>query len=94
MKRFEELTIKQVKKEILYFEQDNENPKSVIVICIGQSPDSEPYLQGDGTTCEHFFANVLIDGEPCSMGYEWNCDDEEITSSWNRDEENDDDESN
>ena len=82
MKRFEQLTFKQVKKEILYWEQDGENPKSVEVICAGQDPDSDIYEQGDGTTCEHFFAVVVIDGVKCWKGYEWNCDDEDITSSW------------
>ena len=82
MKTFEQLTIKQVKKEILYWEQDNENPKSVIVIYIGQCPDSEPYLQGGGTTCEHFFAIVSIDGVKRWKGYEWDCDEEDITASW------------
>ena len=32
MKRLEQLTFKQVKKEILFGEQDNENPKSVEVV--------------------------------------------------------------
>lgn len=83
MKLFEQLTLKQVKKEILYWEQDNENPKSVEVICAGQDPDTDIYEQGDGTTCEHFFAVVVIDGVKRWKGYEWNCDDEDITSSWN-----------
>lgn len=83
MKRFEQLTFKQVKKEILYWEQDNENPKSVEVVCAGQDPDSDIYEQGDGTTCEHFFAVVVIDGVKRWRGYEWNCDDEEVSSAWN-----------
>lgn len=83
MKLFEQLTFKQVKKEILYWEQDNENPKSIEVICIGQDPDGDIYEQGDCTTCEHFFAVVVIDGVKCWKGYEWNCDDEEISASWN-----------
>jgi len=89
MKRFEELTIKQVKKEILYFEQDNENPKSIIVISIGLAPFKECYTQDNGMVCEHFYANVLIGEEPCSIGYEWNCDLESITASFDRDEEDD-----
>lgn len=86
MKTFEQLTIKQVKKEILYREQHNENPKSIEVVCVGQEPDSDPYVQGDGSTCEHFFAVVLIDGVKHCMGYEWDCDDEDITASWDDDE--------
>lgn len=82
MKLFEQLTFKQVKKEILYWEQDNENPKSVEVVCIGQEPGSDIYEYGDGTMNEHFFAVVVIDGVKCWKGYEWNCDDEEISSSW------------
>ena len=82
MKLFEQLTFKQVKKGILYWEQDNENPKSIEVICAGQDPDSDIYKQGDGTMCEHFFAVVVIDGVKCWKGYEWNCDNEDITSSW------------
>ena len=35
MKRLEQPTFKQVKKEILFWEQDNENPKSVKVVCAG-----------------------------------------------------------
>ncbi len=58
------------------------NPKSIEVVCVGQDPDSDIYEQGDGTTCEHFFAVVVIDGEKHWKGYEWNCDDEDITSSW------------
>ena len=82
MKRFEQLTFKQVKKEILYWEQDNENPKSIEVVCAGQEPNSVIYEQGDGTMNEHFFAVVVIDGVKCWKGYEWNCDDEEISSAW------------
>lgn len=85
MKTFEQLTIKQVKKKILYWEQDNENPKSIEVVCVWQKPDSDPYVQGDGSTCEHFFAVVLIDGVKHCMGYEWDCDDENITGSWDDD---------
>ena len=80
MKLFEQLTFKQVKKEILYWEQDNENPKSIEVVCAGQDPDDDIYEQGDGTMCEHFFAVVVIDGVKRWIGYEWNCDDEEISS--------------
>lgn len=83
MKLFEQLTFKQVKKEILYWEQDNENPKSVEVVCVGQDPDSDIYPQCDFTPCERFFAVVVIDGVKRWRGYEWNCDDEEISSSWN-----------
>lgn len=82
MKRFEQLTIKLVKKEILFWEQDNENPKSVEVVCVGQKPDSDIYEQGDGTLCEHFFAVVAIDGVKRRRGYEWDCDHEEISSAW------------
>lgn len=82
MKRFEKLTFNQVKKEILYWEQDNENPKSIKVVCVGQDPDSDFYEQGDGTMNEHFFAVVVIDGEKYWKGYEWNCDDEEISTGW------------
>ena len=82
MKTFEQLTIKQVKKEILYWEQDKENPKSIEVLSIAQDPSSDLYEQGDGTTCEHFFAVVEIDGVKQWKGYEWNCDEEDITSSW------------
>ena len=85
MKTFEQLTIKQVKKEILYWEQDNENPKSIEVVCVGQNPGEDIYYQGDGEPCEHFFAVVLIDGVSFLKGYEWDCADEDITASWDDD---------
>lgn len=85
MKRFDKLTISQVKEEILYWEQDNENPKSIEVISVGQNPDADIYKQGDGSMCERFFAVVVIDGEKYMKGYEWDCDDEDITASWDDD---------
>lgn len=82
MKQFEQLTFKQVKKEILYWEHDNENPKSIEVICVGQDPDRNFYEQGDGSMNEQFFALVVIDGEKYWKYYEWNCTDEEISTGW------------
>lgn len=81
MKRFEELTISQVKKEILFWEQDSESPRDINVCCVGQDTDGL-YKQFDGSTCEHFFAVVGIEGMKYWRGYEWDCDEESITASW------------
>lgn len=90
MKAFEQMTIKQLKEKILHWEQDSKNPKSIEIVCIGLS-DNKTYIQGDGTRCEQFCATLLIDGEMCNKGYEWCLDDEEISASWNLDEEDDGD---
>ena len=79
MKQFEQLTIKQVKKEIIAWETEmGSKPKAVEVVSIGQHPDADIYKQGDDTLCEYFFANVIIDGEEKKRFYQWNLDDEEV----------------
>ena len=84
MKQLEQLTIKQVKKEIIAWETEmGREPKSVEVISIGQhstawNPDANIYMDGDGSTMEYFFANVIIDGEERMRYYVWDCDDEDI----------------
>jgi len=82
MKRFEDLTIKQVKKEILAWEYDKENPQKIEVITIGQDPDEDCYEQGDGHQCEQFYAEVMINDEVVNHGYEWDLEEETITSSF------------
>ena len=96
MKKFEQLTIKRVKKEIIAWETEmGREPKSVEVIYIGQNPDEELYEQDDGTFCEQFYAHVVIDGEEMTRYYEWNCTDEEISASSDEDShENDCDNNN
>lgn len=96
MKKFEQLTIKQVKKEIIAWETEmGREPKTVEVVSIGQHPDADIYKQGDDTLCEHFFACVIIDGEEKKCFYEWNLDDEEVDASSDEDplEYEDDDDS-
>lgn len=90
MKSFENLTIKQVKKEILAWEYDKENPQKIEVITIGQDPDEDCYEQGDGHLCEQFFAEIMIDDEPITRGYEWDMEEESITSSFDPNQEDDD----
>lgn len=83
MKRFEDMTIKQVKKEITRWEQNGDKSKSIDVVSIKLHPGGEVYKQGNGDTCEHFYADVVIGEEVVTnRGYEWDCDDEEISSSW------------
>lgn len=88
MKKFEQLTIKQVKKEIIAWETDmGTEPKRVEVIGVVWDPMLEPYEQGDGLTCEQFRAGVIIDGKLTTRCYEWCCDEEDITSEWDADVE-------
>jgi len=82
MKRFEDLTIKQVKKEILAWEYDAIEPKSITVQDIYVEDDNEVYKQGDGSECERFSAIVFIGSERKRIWYEWNITNEEISSSW------------
>lgn len=89
MKSFENLTIKQVKKEILAWEYDNENPQKIEVITIGQDPDADCYEQGDGHLCEQFYAEVMINDEVVSRGYEWDLEEETITSSFDPTQDDD-----
>ena len=91
MKSFENLTIKQVKKEILAWEYDKENPQKIEVITIGQDPDADCYEQGDGHLCEQFYAEVMINDEVVNRGYEWDWEEETITSSFDPNQEDDDD---
>ena len=79
MKQFEQLTIKQVKKEIIYWETgEGSQAKTVEVVSIGQSPDDTPY-KVDDHTCEMFHATVKVDGKTIARHYEWDRDDEEIS---------------
>lgn len=95
MKTFEQLTIKQVKKEIIAWETEmGSKPKTVEVVSIGQYPDVDIYKQGDDTLCEHFFANVIIDGEEKKRFYQWNLDDEEVDASSDEDPLEDEDDDN
>ena len=90
MKRFEDLTIKQVKKEIVYWETNNgTEAKTVKVFAIGQDPDEDMYEQGDGHWCEQFHADVEIDGEMVTRTYEWDTESEDINTGFDF-EENDD----
>ena len=91
MKSFENLTIKQVKKEILAWEYDKENPQKIEVITIGQDPDADCYEQGDGHLCEQFYAEVMINDEVVNRGYEWDWEEETITSSFDPSQDDDDD---
>ena len=91
MKSFENLTIKQVKKEILAWEYDKENPQTIQVITIGQDPDADCYEQGDGHLCEQFYAEVMINDEVVNRGYEWDWEEETITSSFDPSQDDDDD---
>ena len=84
MKQFEQLTIKQVKKEIIAWETEmGREPKSVEVLSVGQHSTAEDidaniYTDDNGATMEYFFARVVIDGEERTRYYVWDCDDEEI----------------
>ena len=86
MKTFEQLTIRQVKKEIIAWETDmGREPKSVEVNSIGQhpvgqDPDANIYTDGNGDTMEYFFANIFIDGIEMMRYYVWDCDEEDIVS--------------
>lgn len=91
MKRFEQLTIKQVKKEIIAWETEmGRESKTVKVICVGQGSTAEDidaniYTDGNGATMEEFFAVVVVDGEEKVQHYLWDCDDEEIYTGDNDD---------
>lgn len=93
MKRFEQLTIRQIKKEIIAWETEmGREPKTVEVVSVGQHSTSEEidaniYMDGpyDNITMEFFFARIIIDGEEMMRYYVWNCDEEEIYISSNED---------
>ena len=86
MKTFEQLTIKQVKKEIIAWETEmGTEAKKVEVISVGQHPDADIYKQGDDTLCELFFANVIIGGEEKKRFYQWSLDDEEVDAASDED---------
>lgn len=92
MKRFEDLTIKQVKKEIVYWETNKgTEAKTIVVHSISQDPDEDMYEQGDGHWCEQFYATVEINDELFKRGYEWDTESEDILSSWGYEENNDND---
>ena len=79
MKTFENLTIKQVKKEIIAWETSmGTEAKTVEVVNIGQDPDDDMYEQGDGHICEQFYAELIIDDEPVKRCYEWDTEEESI----------------
>lgn len=91
MKTFENLTIKQVKKEIIAWETNmGSEAKTVEVIAIGQDPDSDMYEQGDGHLCEQFYAEVMIDDQYVKRTYEWDCEEENINTGFDSDQDDDD----
>lgn len=81
MKRVEDLTIKQVKKEIVYWETENgKKAKTIVVHSISQDPDEDMYQQGNGHWCEQFYATVEINDEMLKRNYEWDTENEDIIS--------------
>ena len=91
MKTFENLTIKQVKKEIIAWETSmGSEAKTVEVITIGQDPDEDMYEQGSGHLCERFYAKIMVNDEPKNRGYEWDTEEEDITSAWDEYQDEDD----
>ena len=87
MKTFENLTVKQVWKEIVYWETGmGSQARTVEVVNIGQTPDDRPY-DVDGHTCEQFRAAVKVDGKTIARIYEWDRDDEEISLGLNEEDE-------
>lgn len=87
MKTFEQLTIKQVWKEIVYWETGmGSQAKTVEVASVGQKPDNRPY-KVDGHACEEFRATVKVDGKIVARCYEWDRDDEGISLGWNEEKE-------
>lgn len=92
MKRFEDLTIKQVKKEIVYWETNHgTETKTIVVHSISQDPDEDMYQQGNEHWCEQFYATVEINDELFKLGYEWDTESEDILSSWGYEKNNDND---
>lgn len=92
MKTFENLTIKQVKKEIIAWETNmGSEAKKVEVLSIGQDPDEDLYEQGDGHLCEQFYAEVIIDDQYVKRTYEWDCEDADINTGFDSDQDMDED---
>jgi hypothetical protein len=83
---FEAFTVKQIKKEIVFWEtRGGRDAKKVEVLSIGQDPDADMYTYDDVITAEEWYesfnATVIIDGKEHVMEYEISLADGSICSS-------------
>jgi hypothetical protein len=83
---FEAFTVKQIKKEIVFWEtRGGRDAKKVEVLSIGQDPDADMYTYDDVITAEEWYesfnATVIIDGKEHVMEYEVSLADGSICSS-------------
>ena len=83
---FEAFTVKQIKKEIVFWEtRGGRDAKKVEVLSIGQDPDADMYTYDDVITAEEWYesfnATVIIDGEVHVKEYEISLADGSICTS-------------
>lgn len=75
-KCYESFTVKQIKKGIVFWEtRGGRDAKKVVVLSIGQDPDTDMYTYDDDVTTaevwyESFNAIVIIDGKKYLKEYE------------------------
>ena len=80
MRRIENLTIKQIKKEVLAWEYNPREPKSIKVTDIYVDDDNEVFQNGYGHDSEMFYCTIVTNTAELHMGYEWDIINEEIVS--------------
>ena len=86
-KFFEDFTVKQIKKEIVFWETcGGRDAKKVEVLSIGQDPEADMYTYDDDVITaeewyESFNATVIIDGEVHVKEYEISLADGSICTS-------------